>query len=61
MKGRAGKRPTNLTLMLWCRATPELTKQVDEIAEKEDRPRSWVIRQLLVRALETSGKEKLAS
>lgn len=56
MKGRVGKRRTNLTLMLWCRATPELTKQVDDIAEKEDRPRSWVIRQLLLRALAQNEK-----
>lgn len=38
-----------------------LLKKIESEARVQDRPRSWVIRQLLVRALETSGKEKLAS
>ena len=38
-------------------AEPALREKIDQIAEEQDRSRSWVIRQLLMRALETQ-KEK---
>ena len=59
-KKKRDRYSADYSLMLWCRATPELVKQIDDIAEKDDRKRSWVIRKLLLQALETSAKEKIA-
>lgn len=47
------KAPRNI---MGFEAEPELRKQIDRLAEEQDRSRSWVIRQLLLQALAANGK-----
>lgn len=51
-----GKKPERTKKVLGFEADPVMRSQIDEIAKKEDRPRSWVIRQLLLRALASNEK-----
>lgn len=48
------------TISITFDAPVPLVKKLEREMKELDRPRSWVIRQLLVRALETAGKEKIA-
>jgi hypothetical protein len=59
---RVKRKPSKHALqeMLFFRATPELAQRLNELAKTDDRPRSWVIRQLLVKALE-SQREKVTA
>jgi predicted transcriptional regulator len=53
------KRPPKgepLSMMLFCRAEASVAKQLDDIADREERSRSAVIRRLLLRALAQNEK-----
>jgi predicted transcriptional regulator len=41
-------------------AEPALREQLEKLALEQERSRSWVIRKLLLQALETNSKEKIA-
>jgi predicted transcriptional regulator len=59
MKSRTKKRrqPKNRDIqMLGFEADSNLRNRIDAVARKDDRSRSWVIRQLLVRALAQQEK-----
>lgn len=50
------QKPEREKSILGFEADDALRERLDQVAHEQDRPRSWVIRQLLLRALESQEK-----